>query len=216
MTMRTMTVAGVPARVARAGYTGEFSFEVNVPARHGERIWDALAAAGEPFGLTLIGSEASMVMRCEKGFVSAGFEGDGIVNPFDAGCGWAVDMDKGDFIGRRSLVRDRNVGGVRPNVVGLLPEDPSFVPPDGTPLVAAGAPARCAAGDRIRLPGLPQPERRTFHRPRGARRRPASARRAGRDCRNRSARPRAGDPPVLRRPGRRADEGLRRWAIEPR
>ena len=139
MTMRPMTVAGVPARVARAGYTGELSFEINVPARHGERTWDALAAAGEPFGLTLVGSEASMVMRCEKGFVSAGFEGDGIVNPFDAGCGWAVDMDKGDFIGRRSLARDRNVGGVRPNVVGLLPEDPSFVPPDGTPLVAAGA-----------------------------------------------------------------------------
>ena len=141
MTMRAMTVAGVPARVSRAGYTGELSFEINVPARHGERIWESLAAAGEPFGLTPVGSEASMVMRCEKGFVSAGFEGDGIVNPFDAGCGWAVDMDKGDFIGRRSLVRDRNVGGVRPNVVGLLPEDPSFVPPDGTPLVPAGAPA---------------------------------------------------------------------------
>ena len=141
MTMREMTVAGMPARVARAGYTGELSFEVNVPARHGVHVWDSLAAAGEPFGLTLVGSEASMVMRCEKGFVSAGFEGDGIVNPFDAGCGWAVDMDKGDFIGRRSLVRDRNVGGVRPNVVGLLPEDPSFVPPDGTPLVPAGAPA---------------------------------------------------------------------------
>ena len=141
MTMRTMTVAGVPARVARAGYTGELSFEINVPARHGERIWDSLAVAGEAFGLTPIGSEASMVMRCEKGFVSAGFEGDGIVNPFDAGCGWAVDMDKGDFIGRRSLVRDRNVGGVRPNVVGLLPDDPAFVPPDGTPLVAVGAPA---------------------------------------------------------------------------
>ena len=141
MTMRETAVAGISARVARAGYTGELSFEVNVPARHGVHVWEALAKAGEPFGLTLVGSEASMVMRCEKGFVSAGFEGDGIVNPFDAGCGWAVDMDKGDFIGRRALVRDLDVGGVRPSVVGLLPEDPSFVPPDGTPLVAAGAPA---------------------------------------------------------------------------
>ena len=142
MSMRAMTVAGIPARVARAGYTGELSFEINVPARHGERLWASLVAAGEPSGLTFVGSEASMVMRCEKGFISAGFEGDGIVNPFDAGCGWAVDMGKEDFIGRRSLVRDRNVGGVRPSVVGLLPEDPSFVPPDGTPLVAAGAPAQ--------------------------------------------------------------------------
>ena len=141
MTMRETTVAGAPARVARAGYTGELSFEVNVPARHGVHVWESIARAGEPVGLTFVGSEASMVMRCEKGFVSAGFEGDGIVNPFDAGCGWAVDADKGDFIGRRSLVRDYNVGGVRPSVVGLLPEDPSFVPPDGTPLVPLGAPS---------------------------------------------------------------------------
>ena len=76
-----------------------------------------------------------MVMRCEKGFVAAGFEGDGIVNPYDAGLGWAVDESKSDFIGKRSLARDRNVGGVRPSVVGLLPEDESFIPPDGTPLV---------------------------------------------------------------------------------
>ena len=141
MAMREMAVAGIPARVARAGYTGELSFEINVPARHGVGLWESLEEAGKPFGLTLVGSEASMVMRCEKGFVSAGFEGDGIVNPFDAGCGWAVDMGKDDFIGRRSLVRDRNVGGVRPNVVGLLPDDASFVPPDGTPLVPVGAPA---------------------------------------------------------------------------
>ena len=140
MPMRTMNVAEVPARVARAGYTGELSFEINVRAREGPKVWEALLRAGEPHEVTLIGSEASMVMRCEKGFVSAGFEGDGIVNPFDAGYGWAVDMSKEDFIGRRSLVRDANAGGVRPQVVGLLPEDSSFVPPDGSPLVESGAP----------------------------------------------------------------------------
>ena len=140
LTMREMRVAGVPALVARAGYTGELSFEVNVRARDGVAVWEALVRAGEPLGLTLVGSEASMVMRCEKGFVSAGFEGDGILNPFDAGYGWAVDMSKKDFIGRRSLVRDANAGGIRPRVVGLLPDDGARVPPDGSPLVEAGAP----------------------------------------------------------------------------
>ena len=48
MAMREMTVAGVPARVARAGYTGELSFEVNVPARHGVRLWESLLAPGNP------------------------------------------------------------------------------------------------------------------------------------------------------------------------
>ena len=140
MSMRDMNVARVPARVARAGYTGELSFEINVRAREGLNVWETLLRAGEPHDLTLVGSEASMVMRCEKGFVSPGFEGDGIVNPFDAGYGWAVDMNKEDFIGRRSLVRDANAGGIRPKVVGLLPEDTSFVPPDGSPLIESGAP----------------------------------------------------------------------------
>ena len=215
MAMREMTVAGIPARVARAGYTGELSFEVNVPARHGVRLWEALTEAGEPFGLTPIGSEASMVMRCEKGFVSAGFEGDGIVNPFDAGCGWAADMDKGDFIGRRSLVRDRNVGGVRPNVVGLLPEDPSFVPPDGTPLVEAGAPADAPpvigyvsqgchspnVGRAIALAVLDDGRRRIGGRIEIA----GIARRA----------PALVTPPVFRRPRRQSDEGLREWVTRP-
>lgn len=139
MAIRTMRVAGLPARVARVGYTGELSFEINVRARDGPCLWESLLRAGEPLGLTLVGSEASMVMRCEKGFASAGIEGDGILNPFDAGYGRVVDMDKGDFIGRRSLVRDLKAGGVRPELVGLLPEDDSFVPPDGAPLVEAGA-----------------------------------------------------------------------------
>ena len=134
MSIRETRVAGHSAWLARIGYTGESSFEVNIRRRDGLALWEALYAAGASLGLTLIGSEASMVMRCEKGFVSAGFEGDGIVNPFDAGCGWAVDMEKGDFIGRRSLLRDLELGGVRPNVVGLLPDDPAFQAPDGTPL----------------------------------------------------------------------------------
>ena len=134
MGIRETRIAGLDVLLARIGYTGESSFEINVRASLGLALWEALYAAGQAHGLTLIGSEASMVMRCEKGFISAGFEGDGIVNPFDAGVGWAVDLEKGDFIGRRSLIRDQNVGGMRPKVVGLLPVDTSYQAPDGTPL----------------------------------------------------------------------------------
>jgi sarcosine oxidase, subunit alpha len=135
MGLRIGQVGGFDVRLARVGYTGELSFELNVRASEGRALWDLLFEAGEPFGITPIGSEASMVMRCEKGFISAGYEGDGIVNPYDAGFGWVVDDTKPDFIGKRSLQRDRNVGGVRPSVVGLLPVAEDFVPPDGTPIV---------------------------------------------------------------------------------
>ena len=135
MAVTTGEVAGLSATVARVSYTGELSFEINVRARDGLELWEGLLAAGEPFGLTPVGSEASLVMRCEKGFVSAGFEGDGIVNVYDAGQGWCVDHTKLDFIGKRTLERDKRLGGVRPAVVGLVPDDESFVPPDGTPLL---------------------------------------------------------------------------------
>ncbi len=135
MGIRTAKVAGLTTRLARVGYTGELSFELNVPANQGETLWRALLHAGEAHNITPIGSETSMVLRCEKGFISAGYEGDGIVNPYDAGLGWVVDESKPDFIGKRSLLRDRNYAGIRQNVVGLLPESADFVPPDGTPLL---------------------------------------------------------------------------------
>ncbi len=143
MSLREGEIAGLPARVVRVSYTGELGFEVSVRACLARQLWQVLVEAGRAHDLTLIGSEASMVMRCEKGFVSAGFEGDGIVNLHDAGQGWTADATKGDFIGKRMLARDRHVGGARPEVVGLLPDDPAFVPPDGTPVIEPGnAPPR--------------------------------------------------------------------------
>jgi sarcosine oxidase subunit alpha len=50
-------------------------------------------------------------------------------------------LEKGDFIGRRSLIRDQNVGGMRPKVVGLLPVDTSYQAPDGTPLTDGTTPS---------------------------------------------------------------------------
>ena len=215
MAMREMTVAGIPARVARAGYTGELSFEVNVPARHGVRLWEALTEAGEPFGLAPVGSEASMVMRCEKGFVSAGFEGDGIVNPFDAGCGRGGGHGQGRFH-RPALAGagpERGRGAAERG--GPAARGPVFRSPRRHAAGGSRRPRRCAAGHRVRLARLPQPERRPRHRPRGARRWAAAHRRTDRDRRDRPASARAGDPPVFRRHRRQSDEGLREWVTRP-
>jgi sarcosine oxidase subunit alpha len=139
MAMREGQVAGKFSRVARVSYTGELSFEINVRRRDGLAVWEALMDAGAAFGITPVGSETSGVLRIEKGYISAGAEGDGITTPFDAGMGWVVDLNKPDFVGKRSLVRDRSVGGVRQQVVGLLPQDEQFVMVEGSAIIEPAA-----------------------------------------------------------------------------
>ncbi len=132
---RYCKVAGIDARVSRVTYTGELSFEVVVATRHGRNCWQALLAAGEAFDITPVGSDTSMLLRTEKAFIAAGLEGDGHANIYDVGMGWVVSKNKGDFIGKRSTERDLSVGGPRPEVVGLLPDDTEFVPPKGSPII---------------------------------------------------------------------------------
>ena len=132
MTFRDGMVAGIPARVARVSFTGELSYEVMVDARRGLELWEALIAAGEPFGLTPYGTEAMHVLRAEKGFVIVGQDTDGTVTPHDLGMGWIVRKDDSDFLGRRSLRRADTSRPDRKQLVGLLPET---LLPEGAQLV---------------------------------------------------------------------------------
>jgi len=129
------SVAGFEALIARVSYTGELSFEINVRRNDGLKLWQTLIEAGQDWDVTPVGSETSNVLRIEKGFISAGSEGDNTTNPDDAGLGWMIDMDKGDFIGRRTLLRDRELNLPRQQVVGLLPDDDSFVVSEGSALI---------------------------------------------------------------------------------
>jgi sarcosine oxidase subunit alpha len=135
---RDCSVAGIEARVSRVTYTGELSFEIVVPTRHGRDLWEALLNAGRDYDITPVGSDTSMLLRTEKAFIAAGLEGDGYANIYDVGMGWVVARNKGDFIGKRSTIRDLNLGGPRPEIVGLLPEDSNFVPPKGAPILDSG------------------------------------------------------------------------------
>ncbi|HEY7476656.1 MAG TPA: 2Fe-2S iron-sulfur cluster-binding protein [Actinomycetota bacterium] len=136
MTLRRGSVAGAPAHVCRVSFTGELSFEVHVPATFGRHVWDAIVAAGTPLGLAPYGTEAMHVLRAEKGFVIVGQDTDGTATPDDLGMGWIVNTGKGDFIGKRSLVRPDTVRPDRKQLVGLLPHEPGLVLPEGTQLVA--------------------------------------------------------------------------------
>ncbi len=136
MAWRDGRVAGVPARLARVSFSGELAFEVHVAGWHGRHLWDALLAAGEPFGITPYGTEAMDVLRAEKGFVMVGQDTDGTVTPYDLGMSWIVNLRKGDFVGRRSLRRADLVRPDRKQLVGLLPADPGALLPEGAQLVA--------------------------------------------------------------------------------
>jgi len=143
MSWRDGHVAGLPARVARVSFTGESSFEINVPAGYGLSLWTALMHSGQRYGITPYGTEAMHVLRAERGFIIAGQDTDGTVTPIDLGMGWLVSRSK-DFIGRRSLERADTTRDDRKQLVGLLTDNPEEVLPEGGQIVDAvtGLPMR--------------------------------------------------------------------------
>ena len=93
--------------VARMGYTGEDGFEVMLPAEKAPALWNRLMAEGDSFGLEPAGLGARDTLRLEAAMPLYGHELDEETSPFQAGLGFAVKLDKGDFIGREALVRQK-------------------------------------------------------------------------------------------------------------
>jgi sarcosine oxidase subunit alpha len=125
------TLAGIPARVFRISFSGELSFEIAVPAAHGQALWDRLMAAGAAHAIAPYGTEALHIMRAEKGFIMIGDETDGTVTPKDLGLDWAVSQKKDDFLGKRAQARADLTRPDRWRLVGLQTLDPRTRLPDG-------------------------------------------------------------------------------------
>ncbi|HSG94691.1 MAG TPA: glycine cleavage T C-terminal barrel domain-containing protein, partial [Afifellaceae bacterium] len=140
MTWRDATMAGVPVRVFRISFTGEISYEINIPATYGLWMWEQIMAKGAPYGITPYGTEAMHLLRAEKAFVIVGQETDGTVTPHDLRMDWIVKKS-GDFIGKRSLFRSDTARPGRKQLVGLLTEDPATVLMEGAHIIATQAKA---------------------------------------------------------------------------
>ncbi len=98
------TVAGVPALIARTGYTGEDGFELFVAPADAEKLWQALTDAGKDAGLVPAGLSCRDTLRLEAGMPLYGHELTTALTPFDAGLGRVVKFEKeGDFVGRAAL-----------------------------------------------------------------------------------------------------------------
>jgi len=136
MQWKNATVAGVPARVFRISFTGDLSFEINVPAHYALMVWKALFKAGEEFGLTPYGTETMHVLRAEKGFIIAGQDTDGSMTPYDINHGWAVANTKPfSFIGKRGMNRADCLRSDRKQLVGLMTTNPKADLPEGAQAV---------------------------------------------------------------------------------
>jgi aminomethyltransferase len=130
------TLAGAPCIVSRTGYTGEDGFELYHDAQHASQIWNALLGSGK---VTPCGLGARDTLRLEAGLALYGNDIDDTVTPLEAGLGWLVKLQKGDFVGRDALVRQKEVGIPR-RLVGFTTSERA-IPRHGYPVLHNGRPA---------------------------------------------------------------------------
>ena len=132
-------VAGRNAIISRTGYTGEDGFELYLAPGDAVHVWRALLEAGEPEGLVPAGLGARDSLRLEVGYILYGNDLDERRTPLEAGLGWVVKLDKGEFMGSDVLARQKEEG-VREKLVGFVLEEKGF-PRQGYEIRYQGEPA---------------------------------------------------------------------------
>jgi len=110
MTAKRITVGDVPVLASRVTYVGELGWEFYCPMEYGLRLWDTLWDAGQPEGMVAAGYKAIDSLRLEKGYRYWSGEISPDYTPYEAGLGFAVKLDKGDFIGREALQKKKEAG----------------------------------------------------------------------------------------------------------
>jgi glycine cleavage system aminomethyltransferase T len=112
-TAKHITFGNVPALALKVSYVGELGWEIYTQPSYGLAHWDTLWRAGRPLGLVAAGGGAFDSLRLEKGYRLWGTDIHSEYNSYDAGLGFAVRPDKGDFIGREALLEIKDRGLTR-------------------------------------------------------------------------------------------------------
>jgi aminomethyltransferase len=141
-------VCGAPARIAHTGYTGEDGFEIYVAPDEAARIWKEVMAAGAEFAIKPCGLGARNTLRLEAKMALYGHEIDASISPLEADLGWIVKLDKGEFVGREALLKQKE-GGLKRMLAGFemrgrgIARDGYEVLLDGSPAgwVTSGSPS---------------------------------------------------------------------------
>ncbi|HTY86426.1 MAG TPA: glycine cleavage system aminomethyltransferase GcvT [Candidatus Acidoferrum sp.] len=126
--------------VSRTGYTGEDGFEIVGSDEAIRQVWDKILAAGQPFGIKPCGLGARDTLRTEVCYPLYGHELDEQTTPIEAGLGYFVSLDKGEFNGRPVLAEQKSTG-VRKKLVAFKMADKSAPPRPHYPIWTNGAPA---------------------------------------------------------------------------
>jgi aminomethyltransferase len=104
--------------VSATGYTGSGGFEIYVKNENLERLWDAVFAAGESYGIKPIGLGARDTLRLEMGFALYGNDIDDTTSPLEAGLGWITKLNKGDF-NDAEFLRQQKANGLSRKLVAF-------------------------------------------------------------------------------------------------
>ncbi len=131
-------VAGVLTKISRTGYTGEDGFELACAWDAAPSLWDALIVAGNSEGLVPVGLGARDTLRLEAGLMLYGSDIDETTTPLEAPLGWTVKWEKGEFIGREALLRQKGQTTAR-KLVGFEMEGRA-IPRHGYPLLSSDGP----------------------------------------------------------------------------
>ncbi len=110
---RWLEVANTRVGVVRVGYVGELGYELYIPAEYAAHVYEALWEAGQAHGIANAGYRAIDCCRMEKGYLYWSGDISPDTNPYEAGLGFAVALDKGEFIGRQALTRIEQQGTKR-------------------------------------------------------------------------------------------------------
>lgn len=111
-----------------------YGWEIYAPMEYGLKLWDTLWQAGQPLGITAAGYRAIELLRLEKGYRYWSTDIHSEYNPYEAGLGFAVKLNKGDFNGREALERIK-AEGVKRKLCCLVLDDPRAVALGGEPLL---------------------------------------------------------------------------------
>ena len=130
-------VSGMHALISRTGYTGEDGFELYVDPRFAKPIWDLLVGTGK---VSPAGLGARDTLRLEMGMALYGNDIDDTVTPLEGNLGWLTKINKGDFVGRAALVKQKEQG-LKKRLVGFTVDDGRSIARHGYPVFYGGQPS---------------------------------------------------------------------------